>query len=720
MGPDAESHQATTVDDVVEHCYGFMARLPWEASPADGVVNNVESGVAGVFLKWQDLSVTAINGRKSRAVILDGLSGYARPGEVLALMGPSGCGKTTLLDTLAGRLRPNMKGTGDILINGCRQKVASATSAYVTQENVLMATLTVAEAVHYSAQLQLPDSLTPAEKRSWADDVIRQMGLATVAGTRIGGRVCKGISGGQRKRVSICIELLASPALIFLDEPTSGLDSAASYHVMSRIAGIARRNGTTVVAAIHQPSTEVFELFHGLCLLANGRAVYFGPASKAIEFSVVKAYLENIGPGISVSFTYAVSGLPKNWLLNREEPQGIGRAKNQTPSNQMPSLLSTPKNLAKRNRFFDANGFPCPLRRNPSDHFLRMINTDFEEAQEESAINLAHAAKVIQTLVASFGSLAILGTEMEASKTIKQESDHVLQRRQATFWTKSIVLTKRSMVNMHRDIGYYWLRFVINIALFLTIGTIFFNVGDNYASIQARASMLMFTSTFMTMMAIGGFPSFVEDMKIFEKEQRSGHYGAIEFVIANTLSSTLYLGLISILPAAIAYYLTGLQRGIEHFFFFVATLWTCTMLVEGLMMIVAAIVPDFLLGIIMGSGVQGLLMLNAGFFRLPNDLPKPIWKYPTYYISYQKYTTQGLYKNEFLGLVFQDFGVVGGIDISGQYILKNNLQVELGYSKWVDLAILLGMVIIYRVLFLVIIKVSKMAKPFIKCLIAKV
>ncbi|XBI99063.1 hypothetical protein VPH35_019218 [Triticum aestivum] len=425
---------------------------PWEASPADGVVDNVEPGVAGVFLKWRDLSVTVINGRRGHAVILDGLSGYARPGEVLALMGPSGYGKTVKL--------PNMKGTGDILINGCRQKVASATSAYVTQENVLMATLTVAEAVHYSAQLQLPDSLTPAEKRSWADDVIRQMGLATVAGTRIGGRVCKGISGGQRKRVSICIELLASPALIFLDEPTSGLDSAASYHVMSRIAGIAGRNGTTVVAAIHQPSTEEFELFHGLCLLANGRAVYFGPASKAIEF-------------------------------------------------------------------FDANGFPCPLRRNPSDHFLRMINTYFEEAEEESAINLAHAAKVIQTLVASSGSLAILGTEMEASKTIKQEGDHVLQRRQATFWTKSIVLTKRSMVNMHRDIGYYWLRFVINIALSLIIGTIFFNVGDNYASIQERASMLMFTSTFMTMMAIGGFPSFVEDMKIFEKEQRSGHYGPL-------------------------------------------------------------------------------------------------------------------------------------------------------------------------------------------------
>lgn len=138
------------------------------------------------------------------------------------------------------------------------------------------------------------------------------------------------------------------------------------------------------------------------------------------------------------------------------------------------------------------------------------------------------------------------------------------------------------------------------------------------------------------------------------------------------------------------------------------------------MMIVAAIVPDFLLGIITGSGIQGLLMLNAGFFRLPADLPKPVWKYPTYFISYHKYASQGLYKNEFIGMVFQDYDGAGGLNITGQYILKNNLQVELGYSKWVDLAILVAMIVIYRVLFLVIIKVSEIAKPMIKCLIVKV
>ncbi|PNT60606.1 hypothetical protein BRADI_5g02010v3 [Brachypodium distachyon] len=579
-----------------------------------------------MFLTWEDLSVTAVSGGSSSEVslILDGLSGQARPGELLALMGPSGSGKTTLLDALAGRLGPNMKRRGDILINGVRDnKLAFRTSAYVTQENTLMATLTVAEAVHYSAQLQLPDSMSPAEKRSRADNAIQNMGLAGVSGTRISGRACKGISGGQRKRVSICMELLSSPALIFLDEPTSGLDSAASYHVMSRIAGIAGREGMTVIAAVHQPSTEVFELFHGLCLLAKGRTVYFGPASKAIEF-------------------------------------------------------------------FDDNGFPCPMRMNPSDHFLRMINTDFEESEEGSTINLPRAAEVIQTLVNSSSSLGTLRTKTEATKTIIQSAS-VKKKKQASFLTKSVILTKRSFINMHRDLGYYWLRFAIYIALCLSIGTIYFNIGHTYASIQ-----------------------------IFEKERLSGHYRATEFVIANTVSSIPYLGFISILPAAIAYYLTGLQRGIDHFVYFAATIWASMMLVEGLMMIVAAIVPDFLLGIITGSGVQGLLMLNAGFFRLPADLPKPVWKYPTYFISYHKYASQGLYKNEFIGLVFQDLAGARRINITGQYILKNNLQVELGYSKWVDLAILFAMIVIYRVLFLVIIKVSEIAKPMKRCLIVKV
>ena len=173
-------------------------------------------------------------------------------------------------------------------------KTVCKTKAYVTQDNVLMSTLSVREAVYYSAQLQLPDTMPLPEKRAHAERVIREMGLADAMDTRIGGRITKGISGGQRKRVSICIEMLTRPRLLFLDEPTSGLDSAASYHVMSHIARVAARDGMTVVAAVHQPSGDVFELFHGLCLLAAGRTVFFGTISDATEVTLLRRLLQAI------------------------------------------------------------------------------------------------------------------------------------------------------------------------------------------------------------------------------------------------------------------------------------------------------------------------------------------------------------------------------------------------------------------------------------------
>lgn len=153
----------------------------------------------------------------------------------------------------------------------------------MTQDDALITTLTVGEAVYYSALLQLPDSMSKSEKKERADITIREMGLQDAINTRIGGWGVKGISGGQKRRVSICIEILTHPKLLFLDEPTSGLDSAASYYVMSRIAGLGRQHGRTIITSIHQPSSEVFALFHNLCLLSGGRTVYFGPAHAGNE-----------------------------------------------------------------------------------------------------------------------------------------------------------------------------------------------------------------------------------------------------------------------------------------------------------------------------------------------------------------------------------------------------------------------------------------------------
>ncbi|KAJ0041366.1 hypothetical protein Pint_27609 [Pistacia integerrima] len=580
-------------------------------------------GNNGIYLTWKDLSVTVSSGKNGSRAILQKLTGYAEPGKVLAIMGPSGCGKSTLLDTLAGRLNSNTQQTGEILINGRKERLAFGTSAYVTQDDTLMTTLTVKEAVYYSAQLQLPDSMPKSEKKERAEMTIREMGLQDAMDTRIGGWSQKGLSGGQKRRVSICIEILTRPKLLFLDESTSGLDSAASYHVMKRIVMLSRQDGRTVIASIHQPSSEVFELFHNLCLLSSGRTVYFGPVAKAEQF-------------------------------------------------------------------FASSGFPCPSFRNPSDHYLRTINKDFEEDIEQG-LGRTSTEEVINILVNSYKSSETCQEVQHRVSQICNQKGGSLEKKgsQASFITQSLVLTRRSFVNMYRDLGYYWLRLAIYIALCLCVGTIYYDIGDTYGSIQ-----------------------------IFGRERLNGHYGVGAFVVGNSFSSIPYLLLISLIPGAIAYYLVGLQNEFDHFAYFALVLFVCMLLVESLMMTVASIVPDFLMGIITGAGIQGVMMLNGGFFRLPDDLPKPFWKYPMYYIAFHKYANQGFYKNEFEGLTFPNNQAGGPPTITGEEILKNIWQVETGYSKWADLAILFGMVVVYRLLFLTIIKTAEKVKPVIKALMA--
>ncbi|KAF8411433.1 hypothetical protein HHK36_003982 [Tetracentron sinense] len=601
--------------------------VPWpnQGEKTDVMYDAVRSPsqASSVYLTWEDLWVTVSNGKSGPRPILQGLTGYAQPGEVLAIMGPSGCGKSTLLDSLAGRLDSNTRQTGKVLINGRKQKLAFGTSAYVTQDDTLMTTLTVKEAIYYSAQLQLPDSMSVSEKKERAEITIREMGLQDAMNTRIGGWSSKGLSGGQKRRVSICIEILTRPKLLFLDEPTSGLDSAASYHVMNRIVSLARQDGRTVIASIHQPSSEVFELFHNLCLLSYGKTIYFGSASAA-------------------------------------------------------------------NEFYALNGFPCPTLRNPSDHYLRTINKDFDMDIEQGLGNKT-TEESIDILVKSYKSSATFQQVRRRVIEICKQEGGALEKKgsQSSFITQSLVLTRRSFVNMYRDLGYYWLRFAIYIALCLCVGTIFYDIGTTYSSIQ-----------------------------IFGRERLNGHYGVGAFVVGNTLSSIPYLFIISLIPGAIAYYLVGLQRGIEHFVFFTLLLFISIMLVESIMMMVASIVPDFLMGIITGAGIQGVMMLNGGFFRLPDDLPKPFWRYPMYYIAFHKYANQGFYKNEFEGLTFPNNQAGGPSTINGEEILRNVWQVEMGYSKWVDLAILLGMVVLYRLMFFGIIKIAEKVKPTIRALMA--
>lgn len=146
----------------------------------------------------------------------------------------------------------------------------------------MLGTLTVKETLTYSANLRLPTYMTKEQVNGTVEGTLMEMGLQDCANRLIGNWHLRGLSGGEKKRLSIALEILTSPRLLILDEPTSGLDSASAFFVVQTLRNIAR-DGRTVISSIHQPSSEVFALFDDLFLLSGGETVYFGEANMAIK-----------------------------------------------------------------------------------------------------------------------------------------------------------------------------------------------------------------------------------------------------------------------------------------------------------------------------------------------------------------------------------------------------------------------------------------------------
>lgn len=215
--------------------------------------------------------------------ILHGITGSVLPGEVLALMGPSGSGKTTFLNIVGGRCDfPNVDGS--LTFNGLPySKALKRKLGFVTQDDTFYAHLTVRETLMYAALLRLPGTLTRTEKLQRVDDIIVDLGLQKCRNTIIGGQFLRGVSGGERKRVSIGHEILIDPSLLLLDEPTSGLDSTTALRIIELLHKIAE-SGRTVITTIHQPSSRLYHNFDKLLLLADGHSLFFGKAADAMPY----------------------------------------------------------------------------------------------------------------------------------------------------------------------------------------------------------------------------------------------------------------------------------------------------------------------------------------------------------------------------------------------------------------------------------------------------
>jgi len=223
--------------------------------------------------------------------ILKDIWGKAEVGKTTAIMGASGAGKTSLFQVLTGRLptQGDLLQEGEIYLGGVRvdprNREHRKLFGYVAQEDSLHETSTAREALRFSAKLRLPRTTTDGQIEVLVNKNLKALGLEDAADTIIGGGFKKGISGGQKKRVSIGVELIASPSIIFLDEPTSGLDSYAAAQVMRLLDDVAKA-GNIVLFTIHQPSSKVFSSFDNLIILNTGQIMHQGSVSNiAAEFN---------------------------------------------------------------------------------------------------------------------------------------------------------------------------------------------------------------------------------------------------------------------------------------------------------------------------------------------------------------------------------------------------------------------------------------------------
>ncbi|ORY53533.1 PEP carboxykinase-like protein [Rhizoclosmatium globosum] len=234
--------------------------------------------------KFEGLSLKLATGKQ----ILKGVSGEIKSGRMTAIMGPSGAGKTTFMNVLMGKVS---RTDGTLRINDVVAEMEKYRKiiGYVPQDDIMIPELTVRENILYSARIRLPQTWSNKEVEDHVDSLLKALNLAHVANSRIGSTLDRGISGGQRKRVNIGLELAAAPLSIFLDEPTSGLDSTAALDAINIMSSISRL-GLTIVAVIHQPRLEIFEAFDDVLMIApGGLTAYIGPVDG------VQQYFESLG-----------------------------------------------------------------------------------------------------------------------------------------------------------------------------------------------------------------------------------------------------------------------------------------------------------------------------------------------------------------------------------------------------------------------------------------
>ncbi|KAF9898012.1 hypothetical protein BX616_004610 [Lobosporangium transversale] len=607
--------------------------------------------------------------------ILKGISGAAPAGVVLAVMGPSGAGKSTLVDILAGK-RKDGKVTGQILLNGKQVHESDIRRAvgFVDQEDTLPPTQTVYEAVLYSAMLRLPEAMPIHRVHERVSEVIEMLGLTHCADRRIGNVTARGISGGEKRRVSIALELITRPPILILDEPTSGLDSYSARMVVEQLCKLAANKTTTVILTIHQPRSDIFFMFDQTLVISKGETLYFGPTDTVAEHfrqrNLVCPPNYNIADyllDIAMDDALLSKAIDKN--NNEKAGASTGREIHVSAGNAV-------------SRHAVVNGH--------SESHAEAILTVTGRASNNPSPSSSHQTTVQIEKPESF-------SEHHASAAASVNEKRQRNVYPTSFLTQLQVIMKRDFQNLIRDRSLLVLHLGVSIVLGLFIGGLYFQVPMSLAGFQNRAGSLFFMLALLGFSSISALGAFTETRILFIKERSNGYYPPLPFIISTLLFDLVPLRIVpSLFMGSISYFMIGLTADVATFFKFLLILVLFNVATAMFCLVIAAGVRTTGAASLASSIVILFMMLFGGFMINSGKIPAALtW---IQYLSMFKFGFEALAVNEVATTKLVDNIQGVAFNVPGSLILQKLFGFDLG-GYWRNMIILIGFIILFIAIF---------------------
>nr|CAB3219645.1 ATP-binding cassette sub-family G member 2-like [Phallusia mammillata] len=579
-----------------------------------------------VLQKLDDVPVCGKTGMKE---ILCGVSGLLPPG-LNAIMGPTGSGKTSLLDVLAQRKDPTGLKAGYVLLNGEKTpRDFRLMSGYVVQDDIVMGTLTVKENLAFSANLRLPPEQYNAKQRQKkVEDVVEQLGLQACADTMVGNEFIRGVSGGERKRVNVGMEMILDPPVLFLDEPTTGLDANTANSIVLLLYRLASE-GRNIIMSIHQPRYSIFSLFDRLVILNKGQIVYRGPAKKAV------GYFSDIG------YPCPQYHNPADFFLDI-----VG------------GDVNTSRLIGRMNQVSESSNEGDDTKRH-----ARANSREIQIAMDEDQLGEKDDRHLAETFSKSRFGLEENDQLAELQKPYEQSlgtSSRMLDMssydaQYATgFFHQVQAVVKRTGLNIIRHPMTSFVQIIIMLIFALLIGLIYYQSDTSFKTgLQNRAGVFFFLITTQVMSNLSALEIFIRNRSHFIHESASGYYRVSVYFIAQVFADLVPNRFVpNLFFTVVIYFMVGFQLDVGKYFFFLLTIFLTAVCASTMAFCVSASVRIFAIANVVVSLPYILMMLFGGF--LVNIGTLLDWLEWIKYISIFRYGINALTVNEMSGLVFID------------------------------------------------------------------